>query len=681
MNSSEEFNVTRDDTFSELMINRKIKAKDNGTLITCMRRDGAAAVNCSLRVIPHQYNLPQCVNNEVSVSGIAPWTTIRCEDLLQSHVIHWTVTDPHGNTSTVATCDRRTNGFNCTTCGDDYTVSRINESVSELMIVKEVREKAGSRVTCMRDNGKFAVSCNLHVIPYKLPQCQDGRLNVSDVPPWTPIRCEDLDPGQGVNWTITSKGTVSTIATCEDFNCTVVEDGFSVTGNNSTSELMITRGVKSKDNETLTCMRRDGAAAVDCILRVVPEADGNQDMQLFATVGGVLGAGVLIIVVVVVIVVITRRQKEGPRRPRKNFPENLDASFDDSNTEGYSRISDIVGDNAHNVMSVDNPCFIGTTASSVPMQFSTVSASALARNGNETQDLDEHTYTAVDLEDDVWKKGSGGPAENTGRVVILKQDPSAKTKRGALTGPDGYSDIDIQPDTHHVGAQGPRKVTFKEENSQGFPSPSNSPFKSKMHTASDEEDYSHLVINAAIQEVPNASKNVTFSNPDASEYSLAKVMPASTGKETPDDADAYNRIAITSNTADTQLQDTKNVHIENQDACSTLPAIATISNRDTERAAGEDPYDHIQADDYRHIVITSAKEEGAQASKNVASSNPNTGEYALAKVLPASTGKETPDDADAYNRIAITSNTADKQLQDTKNADIKNQDTGFTTRD
>ncbi|KAK7106527.1 hypothetical protein V1264_017775 [Littorina saxatilis] len=209
-------------------------------------------------------------------------TRINCTGLHTSNDIYWTVSFDNRTEQTLAQCggckqlvnNTQSSCPECEIHDSDYSVTRVENFTIIRRVKGDDRDKDGATLKCSEMNytNDARATCKIRVKTYKLPQCQDGQLTVSDASPWTSIRCEDSDPGHRVNWTITdTQGNVTTIATCDkgsgDYNCTVFDTDFNVTRNDGlVSELKIVKRVREKENSTLACVRRDGAAAVTCRL-------------------------------------------------------------------------------------------------------------------------------------------------------------------------------------------------------------------------------------------------------------------------------------------------------------------------------------------------------------------------------------------------------------------------------
>ncbi|XP_070203598.1 uncharacterized protein [Littorina saxatilis] len=112
---------------------------------------------------------------------------------------------------------------------------------------------------------------------YKLPQCEGGQLDVSEVEPWTTVSCEGLRRTQNMNWTITDDSdTVSQIAFCDTKkNCTTSNRDVIVSRENQFSNLTFVGSVREKDSTTLTCVDRNGVTMDSCRIRTFYPAETN----------------------------------------------------------------------------------------------------------------------------------------------------------------------------------------------------------------------------------------------------------------------------------------------------------------------------------------------------------------------------------------------------------------------
>ncbi|KAK7106733.1 hypothetical protein V1264_017955 [Littorina saxatilis] len=267
--------ISRTKTESMLRFVDNLTAKDGAT-VKCSRLNNQTQASCTVNVIK-AYQLPDCNNNTLEVVDNGK-TMIGCTNIDPSHDMYWSIIYPDDVEKTVAECDSCLPDDACPDCTrkyDGYVADR-NVSVSILQFDSgSDNSKDGATVRCGKLGwGTVEVDCKIQVFNYRLPQCRSGQLDLSEVPPWTSIVCEDLRYDHNMKWTVTDKhNDVIEAASClnknKTYNCTA-KDGFTATRENeSTSELKITKNIREQADNTLACLRGDNAAAVKCLLRVV----------------------------------------------------------------------------------------------------------------------------------------------------------------------------------------------------------------------------------------------------------------------------------------------------------------------------------------------------------------------------------------------------------------------------
>ncbi|XP_070202768.1 uncharacterized protein [Littorina saxatilis] len=314
------YSVIRQPTNTTLRLKANVNA-NNTSVLKCSNNINRFSAVCNVIII-EAYNLPRC-NDAVLQIYEKGKTMVECTGLHPLQIMYWSILFDNGTEERLAECSNcKGKGIACPACNisnGDYNVTR--EATSSVLRLDrgDDSSKDGATLKCSKRDNATAAACKLRVSNYTLPQCQNGHLKVSAVSPWTPIQCEDLDPSQRVNWTITDTyGTVLHIASCdtrnEGYNCMEDNDDFIVSRiSDSASKLKIVKTVEEKNFYTITCERRDGAAAASCLLQVDHGLMQDQGMTLLSTIGGSVGATVFVVVVVIVALIIIRKRRVADR--------------------------------------------------------------------------------------------------------------------------------------------------------------------------------------------------------------------------------------------------------------------------------------------------------------------------------------------------------------------------------
>ncbi|KAK7106536.1 uncharacterized protein [Littorina saxatilis] len=289
----------------------------NGSIIKCSAADNTACVTIQLNVI-QAYSLSSCDNDTINVYENNK-NTIPCKVLEDSHGMYWNITYPNGTVETVAECppcDKKSN-CTCDVNNGDFDAERIG-TLSRLRLVRGIdRQKDGATLTCSRKDGFKSSQCQLKILYYTLPQCENGQLDISEAGKRLPITCDGVGPGHSVNWTLTDdSGYVTDLAICTGSDCTSYSD-VTMSRTDSASTLTFAGNAGLKGNSTLTCVRSNGGTKASCQIRVPDEHPGPFPWFVVGVVVGAVVAVIIIIIVIVVVVVVTRR-----RASRKGSKQN-----------------------------------------------------------------------------------------------------------------------------------------------------------------------------------------------------------------------------------------------------------------------------------------------------------------------------------------------------------------------
>ncbi|KAK7106531.1 hypothetical protein V1264_017779 [Littorina saxatilis] len=248
------------------------EADHHNTTIRCSRSDNVSSVTCRINII-EVYRLSSCFVVENAQ------TPIKCSYREPSHGMYWSVKYPDGTVTMVADCAPCGNDTcpDCDVKNTDFRVTRDGKSSNLRMVNGSDVDKDGAWLQCSRSDNVTDDDCTIKVFYYKLPQCEDGQLDVSEVEPWTTVRCEGLRQLQNMNWTITDHtGNVSQIAFCDSKkNCTTNSSDVTVSRNNTVSQLTFAGHVRGKDNLNLTCVNMNNFTMDSCRIRTFYPAETN----------------------------------------------------------------------------------------------------------------------------------------------------------------------------------------------------------------------------------------------------------------------------------------------------------------------------------------------------------------------------------------------------------------------
>ncbi|KAK7106420.1 uncharacterized protein [Littorina saxatilis] len=301
--------------------------QNQGALIKCSQLNNAtnAQAYCATAFLNatrrSQFNITECNNGAIE---ILPNQTVNltCTGLWPLSNIYWSLTGPSTNHTEVSlgdcpSCYPTCDSTPCDVPDNRYLISRPRYDVT---VVEDAHLNDSVTFKCSQLNNATTAqsSCTIHIRKaYQLPQCEDGQLDVSAEEPWTAIRCEGLRSYHNITWTLTDPDNQTTdIASCTVYSdrnnaCSAASAEFVVSRTRDVSELRIVGNVREKDNNTVICVKQDGATGDSCRLRVISEEQDSPLPDKFpaAAVGGGVAAAVVVVVIVVVVVVFVKLKR------------------------------------------------------------------------------------------------------------------------------------------------------------------------------------------------------------------------------------------------------------------------------------------------------------------------------------------------------------------------------------
>ncbi|KAK7106534.1 uncharacterized protein [Littorina saxatilis] len=307
--------------FSNTTLSFVDNVRDNDqSIIKCSTVDNTSCVDIQINVI-EAYSLSSCENGTIQVYENNR-TSIFCKGLEDYQGMYWNITYPNGNEETIAACPPcdDTKICSCYVTSGDYQVIRTWSPSTLQLVGGNDRHKDGATLTCSKLDGKQSSQCQLKILYYTLPRCRNGQLHISEAGKRVPITCEGVGPAHSVNWTLTDdNGHVTPLGFCDGRGDCTTDDDVTVSRTNIASTLTFVDITGLKDNQTLTCVRKNGGTKAACRIRISEDVLAPSSAVV---VGVVVGTAVLVIIIVIIIVAVVTRRRASRARSEGNKTES-----------------------------------------------------------------------------------------------------------------------------------------------------------------------------------------------------------------------------------------------------------------------------------------------------------------------------------------------------------------------
>ncbi|XP_070182541.1 uncharacterized protein, partial [Littorina saxatilis] len=259
--------VARTRIYSTLYFKHNRGAND-GAVVKCSSVDYSIEKTCNINVIK------PCRNNHLVL--LHRYAPIQCQGLQSSQAMHWETVYSDGTTRSIANCERCRPGHNCPACSvnDNYFTVIRTPTYSTLKIVGNDELYNQTTLRCSSTDETLSVACNVSLSYYRISQCTNGVLEISEGQTRRPIYCEGLHDTDRMFWKKTDLAVPPVhVAMCSDetesYSCNIFNSKVSVSRNATFSQLVIRNYTREDwEKKTLICTKNDGAVLDTCRIRI-----------------------------------------------------------------------------------------------------------------------------------------------------------------------------------------------------------------------------------------------------------------------------------------------------------------------------------------------------------------------------------------------------------------------------